>query len=186
MYYKNDGTYIQIDSETIPVICDGEQGAQGFTGPVVRNCGEYSHSRKYGNGNYNKSNAGPQYDETSILYKDIVSYTNRIGTKFYTPSTSTTYITETNNTYLCKGSAYIVGTYPAPPNTNSINTGWTVATQFDFIATKLLYADQALINQISTHDLIATNKDGYPVAGVTSGSKMYDKNNNEISFVPII
>ena len=181
MYYKNDGTYIQIDSETIPVICDGEQGAQGFTGPVVRNCGEYSHSRKYGNGNYNKSNAGPQYDETSILYKDIVSYTNRIGTKFYTPSTSTTYITETNNTYLCKGSAYIVGTYPAPPNTNSINTGWTVATQFDFIATKLLYADQALINQISTHDLIATNKDGYPVAGVTSGSKMYDKNNNEIT-----
>ena len=172
-----------IDTETIPVVSNGEQGAQGFGGPVVRNCGEYSHSRKYGNGNYNKSNNEPQYDGTSILYKDIVSYTNTKGTRFYTPSASTTYITEANNTYLCKGSAYIVGTYPAKQSSNTLNAGWIVATQFDFIATKLLYADQALINQISSHDFIATTQDGTPVAGMTSGKKDYGNNNSSLSLL---
>lgn len=174
----------QIDIENIPILRDGEKGAQGFGGPVVRNCGVYSHNRKYGNGNYNRlNNTGPQYDGTSILYKDIVSYTNKIGTKFYTPSASTTYITETNNTHLCQGSAYIVGTYPAPPNANSINTGWIAATQFDFVATKLLYADQALINQISSHDFIATTEDGIPVAGMTSGKKEYGKDNERLTLL---
>lgn len=165
MYHYDGSTYTQIDSETIPVICDGEQGAQGFTGAIVRMRGEWTANTKYGNGKYNSN-----YDGTSLLYKDIVIWNSH----YMTPNSSSKYITTTNdNSGLCQGSAYVSS------STFSANE-WTEATQFDFIATKLLYADQALINQISTHDLIATNQDGYPVAGVTSGSKMHDKNNTEI------
>lgn len=168
MYHYDGSTYTQIDSETIPVIYDGEQGAQGFTGPIVRMRGEWTANTKYGNGEYNSN-----YDGTSLLYKDIVIWTGH----YMTPNSSSKYITTNNDTSgLCKGSAYVSS------NTFSANE-WTVATQYDFVATKLLYADQALINQISSHDFIATTQDGTPVAGMTSGKKEYGKDNESLSLL---
>ena len=182
----HNGTDIEddiIDTETIPIIYDGEDGTQGFTGPVVRMRGEYVHNSntQYGNGEYNRSTNGNQYNGTSPLYIDIVTYTNNNGTKYYTPKTnvSGSYMAS-DSSYLCKGSYFVSNTYPTTPS-DSLNGKWKEATQFDFIATKLLYADQALINQISTHDLIATKQNGYPVAGITSGSKVIkDKEGNDI------
>ena len=154
--------------ETIPIIDHGEKGAQGFTGPVVRYCGEWKASNNGGPSKY--YNGLVKTDVTSVpnvYYKDIVYYNGH----YYTPKESSTYDTTgdfTNIGYILNGSSWE-------------SNNWAEATQFDFVATKLLYADQALINQISTHDLIATNQNGYPVAGVTSGSKMYDKDNAEIT-----
>ena len=158
---------------------DGEKGAQGFTGPVVRMRGEFK-ERDTG-GYYSDGSAQKNYDESTdgIRYKDIVWYNNQ----YWTPNpekcngrsadgVQAAYVTPHTGVIACYDSAYWPG---------GEASYWVAATQFDFVATKLLYADQALINQISTHDLIATNQNGYPVAGVTSGSKMYDKNNTEIT-----
>lgn len=178
--YLRNGTSASstvIDKETIPFINDGERGAQGFTGPVVRQCGKYNAARYYGDGTYNTN-----YDGTSILYKDIVTYTNYFETKYYTPDPNnhTGFISNSTNNYLCRGNGYVKGVYPTTPgNENTepvLNQGWLEAQQFDFIATKLLYADQALIQQISSHDFIATDSAGYPVAGMTSGLKNYGNN----------
>ena len=184
LWYGSGTSAKVIDRETIPIIKKGEPGSQGFTGPIVRMRGQVikNSNTQYGNGEYNKSSDGNQYDGVSPLYKDIVTYTWANGTtKYYTPKTGVggTYI-GTSTTYLCTGSYFVANTWPANPD-GTLNGKWTVAQNFDFIATKLLYADQALINQISTHDLIATKQNGYPVAGITSGSKvMKDKEGNNI------
>lgn len=178
-----------IDSETIPVLKNGvrgESGSQGFTGPIVRMRGQVikNSNTYYGNGEYNKSSNGNQYDGVSPLYKDIVTYTWANGTtKYYTPKTGVggTYI-GTSTTYLCTGSYYVSNTWPANPD-GTLNGKWTIAQNFDFVATKLLYADQALINQISSHDFIATTQDGTPVAGMTSGKKEYGKDNESLSLL---
>jgi len=155
-----------IDRETIPIVRDGqdgEKGSQGFTGPIVRYCGEWKPSNDGGPSKY--YNGLVKTDATSVpnvYYKDIVYY----NAHYYTPKSSSTYDTTTdefpNIGYILNSSSWT-------------STNWIEATQFDFVATKLLYADQALINQISTHDLIATDSNGNPVAGVTSGKKMYGK-----------
>lgn len=166
--YLYNNEWKHIDVETIPIIDHGEKGAQGFIGPVVRYCGEWKASNNGGPSKYYnglvKANATTV---PNVYYKDIVYYNGH----YYTPKESSTYDKTgdfTNIGYILNGSSWK-------------SNNWIEATQFDFVATKLLYADQALINQISTHDLIATNQNGYPVAGVTSGSKMYDKNNAEIT-----
>ena len=177
--YLYNNVWKHIDVETIPIIDHGEKGAQGFTGPVVRMRGEFK-ERDTG-GYYSDGSAQKNYDESTdgIRYKDIVWYNNQ----YWTPNPEkcngrsadgvpASYVTHHTGFIACYDPEYWPGgTY----------SYWVPATQFDFVATKLLYADQALINQISTHDLIATNQNGYPVAGVTSGSKMYDKNNTEIT-----
>ena len=177
--YLYNNVWKHIDAETIPIIDHGEKGAQGFTGPVVRMRGEFK-ERDTG-GYYSDGSAQKNYDESTdgIRYKDIVWYNNQ----YWTPNpekcngrsadgVQAAYVTPHTGFIACYDSEYWPGgTY----------SYWVPATQFDFVATKLLFADQALINQISTHDLIATNQNGYPVAGVTSGSKMYDKNNAEIT-----
>lgn len=158
---------------------DGASGAQGFTGPVVRMRGEFK-ERDTG-GYYSDGSVQKNYNESTdgIRYKDIVWYNNQ----YWTPNSEkcnghsadgapASYVTRHTGFIACYDSEYWPG---------GEASYWVAATQFDFVATKLLYADQALINQISTHDLIATNQNGYPVAGVTSGSKMYDKNNTEIT-----
>ena len=158
---------------------DGVSGAQGFTGPVVRMRGEFK-ERDTG-GFYSDGSVQKNYNESTdgIRYKDIVWYNNQ----YWTPNPEkcnghsadgapSTYVTRHTGFIACYDSEYWPG---------GEASYWVAATQFDFVATKLLYANQALINQISTHDLIATNQNGYPVAGVTSGSKMYDKNNTEIT-----
>ena len=132
-------------------------------------------------GYYSDGSVQKNYDESTdgIRYKDIVWYNNQ----YWTPNPEkcnghsadgvpASYVTRHTGVIACYDSAYWPG---------GEASYWVPATQFDFVATKLLYADQALINQISTHDLIATNQNGYPVAGVTSGSKMYDKDNTEIT-----
>lgn len=177
--YLYNNVWKHIDVETIPIVDHGEKGAQGFTGPVVRMRGEFK-ERDTG-GYYSDGSAQKNYDESTdgIRYKDIVWYNNQ----YWTPNpekcnghsaddVSATYVTRHTGVIACYDSEYWPG---------GGASYWVPATQFDFVATKLLYADQALINQISTHDLIATNQNGYPVAGVTSGSKMYDKNNAEIT-----
>lgn len=177
--YLYNNVWKHIDVETIPIIDHGEKGAQGFTGPVVRMRGEFKELDA--GGYYSDGSAQKNYDESTdgIRYKDIVWYNNQ----YWTPNpekcnghsaddVSATYVTRHTGVIACYDSEYWPG--------GGANY-WVPATQFDFVATKLLYADQALINQISTHDLIATNKNGYPVAGVTSGSKMYDKDNAEIT-----
>ena len=177
--YLYNNVWKHIDVETIPIIDHGEKGAQGFTGPVVRMRGEFK-ERDTG-GYYSDGSAQKNYDESTdgIRYKDIVWYNNQ----YWTPNPEkcngrsadgvpASYVTRHTGVIACYDPEYWPGgTY----------SYWVPATQFDFVATKLLYADQALINQISTHDLIATNQNGYPVAGVTSGSKMYDKDNAEIT-----
>lgn len=166
--YLYNKVWKHIDVETIPIIDHGEKGAQGFTGPAVRYCGEWKASNNGGPSKY--YNGLVKADATSVpnvYYKDIVYYNGH----YYTPKESSTYDKTgdfTNIGYILNDSSWK-------------SSNWIEATQFDFVATKLLYADQSLINQISTHDLIATNQNGYPVAGVTSGSKMYDKNNTEIT-----
>ena len=177
--YLYNNVWKHIDVETIPIIDHGEKGAQGFTGPVVRMRGEFK-ERDTG-GYYSDGSAQKNYDESTdgIRYKDIVWYNNQ----YWTPNPEkcngrsadgvpATYVTRHTGIIACYDPEYWPGGSYAY---------WVPATQFDFVATKLLYADQALINQISTHDLIATNQNGYPVAGVTSGSKMYDKDNAEIT-----
>lgn len=177
--YLYNNVWKHIDVETIPIIDHGEKGAQGFTGPVVRMRGEFK-ERDTG-GYYSDGSVQKNYDESTdgIRYKDIVWYNNQ----YWTPNPEkcnghsadgapATYVTRHTGFIACYDSEYWPG---------GKASYWVAATQFDFVATKLLYADQALINQISTHDLIATNQNGYPVAGVTSGSKMYDKNNTEIT-----
>ena len=177
--YLYNNVWKHIDVETIPIIDHGEKGAQGFTGPVVRMRGEFK-ERDTG-GYYSDGSVQKNYDESTdgIRYKDIVWYNNQ----YWTPNPEkcnghsadgvpASYVTRHTGVIACYDSAYWPG---------GEASYWVPATQFDFVATKLLYADQALINQISTHDLIATNQNGYPVAGVTSGSKMYDKNNAEIT-----
>lgn len=165
-----------IDRETIPIVRRGEQGgqgSQGFTGPIVRYTGEYNASKQYLTGKYNSN-----YDGTSILYKDIVwDTTNK---KYYTPVQNDHYLTaESSSIGGCIGAGYINSGH-SPSDANASNY-WIEAKQFDFVATKLLYADQALVNQLSTHDLIATNSDGYPVAGITSGAAaMKNKDNQNI------
>ena len=184
-----------IDTETIPIVRDGSGGTgpQGFTGPIVRMRGEYVHNENtyYGNGEYKKNTGDPQYDGTSPLYKDIVTYTWTTGanagkTKYYTPKSNITgsYITSNmSNSYLCTGSSYVHYQHPATSD-GTTNSMWVDATQYEFVATRLLYADQALINQLSTHDLIATDQNGYPVAGITSGApKMKDKDGTEITSI---
>ena len=177
--YLYNNVWKHIDVETIPIIDHGEKGAQGFTGPVVRMRGEFK--ERDTEGYYSDGSAQKNYDESTdgIRYKDIVWYNNQ----YWTPNpekcdvrsadgVQASYVTRHTGVIACYDSAYWPG---------GEASYWVPATQFDFVATKLLYADQALINQISTHDLIATNQNGYPVAGVTSGSKMYDKNNTEIT-----
>lgn len=170
-----------IDSETIPILHDGEsiEGPQGFSGPIVRYRGVYDSSKVYLTGKYyTGDNASYKYDETSILYKDIVWHETEKN--YYVPNqigegTTNYYSSADSTTGGCKGAGYL------PANSAFNTTNWTKAQQFDFVATKLLYADQALINQISTHDLIATTSAGYPVAGVTSGANpMTDKNGTQI------
>lgn len=183
--YQYNSEWKHIDMETIPIIDQGEKGAQGFNGAIVRMRGEYVHSAaiQYGNGEYNRSTTGAQYNGVSPLYIDIVTYTNNNGTKYYTPKTGVTGSYMSNDSsYLCKGSQYVSNTYPTQPD-GSINSKWKAATQFDFVATKLLYADQALINQISSHDFIATTEDGTPVAGMTSGKKDYGNNGKSLSLL---
>ena len=183
--YQYNAEWKHIDMETIPIIDQGEKGAQGFNGAIVRMRGEYVHSAaiQYGNGEYNRSTTGAQYNGVSPLYIDIVTYTNNNGTKYYTPKTGVTGSYMSNDSsYLCKGSQYVSNTYPTQPD-GSINSKWKAATQFDFVATKLLYADQALINQISSHDFIATTEDGTPVAGMTSGKKDYGNNGKSLSLL---
>lgn len=160
-----------IDRETIPLINRGEAGSQGFTGPVVRYCGEWKSSNNGGPSKY--YNGLVQANVTSVpnvYYKDIV-YRNE---HYYTPASSSTFDTTgefINIGYISNGTSW-----------NSNN--WVEATQFDFVATKLLYADQALINQISSHDFIATTEDGTPVAGITTGRIDDSGNPNTInSFV---
>lgn len=164
---SNDTTNI-IDKETIPIInhgTKGERGIQGFTGPIIRYCGEWNNTSYYCGGKTNNN-----YDGTSPVYKDIVLHNG----KYYTPYHSSWYYW-TNETWASgvAGTGYINKGHS--PSASNASEYWTEATQFDFVATKLLYADQALINQISTHDLIATDSNGNPVAGVTSGKKMYGK-----------
>jgi len=193
----NDGANtFDIDVETIPVVRDGSSGGtgpQGFTGPIVRMRGEYVHNKNtyYGNGEYKKNTGTPQYDGTSPLYKDIVTYTWTTGTnagktKYYTPKSNITgsYITSSmSNSYLCTGSSYVHYQHPATSD-GITNSMWVDATQYEFVATRLLYADQGLVNQLSTHDLIATDQNGYPVAGITSGApKMIDKDGTEITSI---
>lgn len=151
-----------IDTETISVVSNGERGIQGFTGPIIRYCGEWNNTSYYCGGKTNDN-----YDGVSPVYKDIVLYSG----KYYTPYHTAWYYWN-NETWAsgAAGTGYINKGH-LPSDTNY----WEEATQFDFVATKLLYADQALINQISTHDLIATDSNGNPVAGVTSGKKMYGK-----------
>ena len=183
--YQYNSEWKHIDMETIPIIDQGEKGAQGFNGAIVRMRGEYVHSAaiQYGNGEYNRSTTGSQYNGVSPLYIDIVTYTNNNGTKYYTPKTGVagSYMLN-DSSYLCKGSQYVSNAYPTQPD-GSINSKWKAATQFDFVATKLLYADQALINQISSHDFIATTEDGTPVAGMTSGKKDYGNNGKSLSLL---
>ena len=183
--YQHNAEWKHIDMETIPIIDQGEKGAQGFNGAIVRMRGEYVHSAaiQYGNGEYNRSTTGTQYNGVSPLYIDIVTYTNNKGTKYYTPKTGVagSYMSN-DSSYLCKGSQYVSNTYPTQAD-GSINSKWKAATQFDFVATKLLYADQALINQISSHDFIATTEDGTPVAGMTSGKKDYGNNGESLSLL---
>ena len=177
--YLYNNEWKHIDVETIPIIDHGEKGAQGFTGPVVRMRGEFK--ERDTEGYYSDGSAQKNYDESTdgIRYKDIVWYNNQ----YWTPNpekcdvrsadgVQASYVTRHTGVIACYDSKYWPG---------GEASYWVPATQFDFVATKLLYADQALINQISTHDLIATNQNGYPVAGVTSGSKMYDKDNAEIT-----
>ena len=177
--YLYNNEWKHIDVETIPIIDHGEKGAQGFTGPVVRMRGEFK--ERDTEGYYSDGSAQKNYDESTdgIRYKDIVWYNNQ----YWTPNpekcdvrsadgVQASYVTRHTGVIACYDSEYWPG---------GEASYWVPATQFDFVATKLLYADQALINQISTHDLIATNQNGYPVAGVTSGSKMYDKDNAEIT-----
>lgn len=182
-YKVNSTTTRIIDSETIPIILSGipgqkgGEGPQGISGAIVRMCGEYNHTRKYGNGLYSSGST------TSLIFKDIVTYTWANGTtKYYTPTTATglcSVLTSGDNN-LSTGSYYISGRYPAS-SSGSSNQYWTEATQYDFIATKLLYADQALINSLTTHDTIATDANGYPVAGITSGAnKLKDANGTTI------
>lgn len=187
-YGGSNGTV--IDRETIPFVKNGSQGAQGFTGPIVRYRGEYDSGEWYSDGsirtgdstsanNYSESN-GPRYID--IVIKNGVYYQCK-GHVGFSSSTHPSHI----NSDITVNTGY-VGYNDENGNAAPIGTGnwqnyWTDATQFDFVATKLLYADQALINQISTHDLIATDNNGYPVAGITSGSKMYDRNNNPINSV---
>lgn len=187
---QNSSDAILLDTETIPVLKNGNNGAagsQGFTGPIVRMRGEYVHNSntQYGNGEYNRSTNGYRYNGTSPLYVDIVTYTNNNGTKYYTPKTnvSGSYMS-TDSSYLCKGSYFISKEYPTKPN-GTLNEKWTEATQYDFIATKLLYADQALVNQLSTHDLIVTNSTGVPVAGMTSGRTAMTDANGQIIQSPL-
>ena len=183
--YQYNSEWKHMDMETIPIIDQGEKGAQGFNGAIVRMRGEYVHSPaiQYGNGEYNRSTTGAQYNGVSPLYIDIVTYTNNNGTKYYTPKTGIagSYMSN-DSSYLCKGSQYVSNAYPTRPD-GSINSKWKAATQFDFVATKLLYADQALINQISSHDFIATTEDGTPVAGMTSGKKDYGNNGESLSLL---
>ena len=183
--YQYNSEWKHIDIETIPIIDQGEKGAQGFNGAIVRMRGEYVHNPaiQYGNGEYNRSTTGAQYNGVSPLYIDIVTYTNNKGTKYYTPKTGVagSYMSN-DSSYLCKGSQYVSNAYPTQPD-GTINSKWKAATQFDFVATKLLYADQALINQISSHDFIATTEDGTPVAGMTSGKKDYGNNGGSLSLL---
>ena len=178
--YLYNNVWKHIDVETIPIIDHGEKGAQGFTGPVVRMRGEFK-ERDTG-GYYSDGSVQDGYDESTdgIRYKDIVWYNNQYWTPNPEKCDGNSAVGDVIPSYVTHHTGFIACYDPEywPGGTYSY---WVPATQFDFVATKLLFADQALINQISTHDLIATNKNGYPVAGVTSGSKMYDKDNAEIT-----
>ena len=156
---------IVIDRETIPIIDKGEKGSQGFTGPIVRYCGEWKSNSNGPSKYYNGLVKANETSVPNVYYKDIVYHDG----KYYTPNASSTYDTTgefTNIGYISNGSEWD-------------SSKWKEATQFDFVATKLLYADQALIKQITSHDFIATKNDGTPVAGMTSGSKKYK--NSEVS-----
>ena len=162
-----------IDAETVPIVKSGQpgpkgdDGKQGFTGAIVRYRGIYDHTKEYYNGII-KGGIDDQYIPT-LYYKDIVSYQYNSGTKYYTPSI--TYYNKWHTQNASQGSTYtyyISGVYPATPS-GGVDGNWVEASQYEFVATRLLYADQALINQISSHDFIATNSNGYPVAGITTG-----------------
>ncbi len=178
--YLYNNVWKHIDVETIPIVDHGEKGAQGFTGPVVRMRGEFK-ERDTG-GYYSDGSVQDGYDESTdgIRYKDIVWYNNQYWTPNPEKCDGNSAVGDVIPSYVTHHTGFIACYDPEywPGGTYSY---WVPATQFDFVATKLLFADQALINQISTHDLIATNQNGYPVAGVTSGSKMYDKDNAEIT-----
>lgn len=156
---KYDSTI--IDCETVPIVKNGVDGTgtQGFTGSIVRYRGQFVSGGKYYNGVIRQGAT----TSPTIYYKDIVLATDG---KYYTPTDANTdYDTSGDFLNVC----YVVQGAPPQSATGGTNPTWKEATQFDFVATRLLYADQALINQISSHDFIATKSDGYPVAGITTG-----------------
>ena len=154
---KYDSTV--IDCETVPIVKNGLDGigTQGFTGAIVRMRGDWETGTKYYNGvPYSDSGSVP-----TLYYKDIVLYNGN----YYTPKASLSKYDRSDGEFpnIC----YVIGT--STSHNPNASTNWEQANQFEFIATRLLYADKALINQISSHDFIATKSNGYPVAGITTG-----------------
>ena len=149
--------------ETIPVISDGKNGADGSTGPAgppgaagrqgpaIR--GPYlfdpSTARRYCSGNDASIESGTQEEDEDTLWIDVM-FREVNNQKVYYYCTKTY---ETNGNRPWSGSQGVSG-------------NWTQATeQFDFIATKLLLAQDAAIDFITGNQLLLKDSSNNIVGG---------------------
>lgn len=137
-----------VDRESIPILQDGkdgEDGEQGLKGAAIRGAVDYytqTTTRRWCNGVYNANYA------EDALWIDVIL---KDGNYYYC---NTSYNGSANDDW------------------NLVSSNWTLGTeQLDFVATKLLLADNAQINFLSTNGLYLYNDDGDAIVGGCVGGE---------------
>ena len=147
-------------------------GDNGLMGKVMRGINEFSsnglpNGRPDGQGGYVAGYQGMQETDPSIIYYDMV-YVESGGTRTY---------------YYCKNG---VGAQNHAPGVSGSGWAdyWVVATQFDFIATRVLLASNAAIDILSGNAVyMYDDGQSYIVAGVQGGTLLPGSvNDPQISF----
>ncbi len=171
--YNNDKDLYEWKSYSKPSLWsslgkDGTNGTpeevQGLAGPVIRFKGDYDPAVEYVN---MKNALDSELGLTGIRYIDIVKYTD----SFY-------YMVlpiETGD-----GIRRVTGI--APTDT----TQWIKAENFEFIATKVLYAEEGKVDYLSSNEVVIfdkdnENKDAHIVAGMTGGDSKLILQNEDIT-----
>ena len=145
LYYVSEGVAYLVETETVDLVKKGDDGTnvQGLRGAVVRSRGEWKSDTTYC---YNTDMEGNGPSDNNIVYIDIVYYNG--------------------NYYQCI-SHHTSTSSSAPGNAQY----WTVAQNFEFIATKVLAADAADIQVLSGGSIVVKDNSQTIVGGMTGGTQ---------------
>ena len=149
------------DSEHIDCIKNGATGpsataTQGLRGAVMRNRGEWATSRIYC---YNTDEQGVDPSDSNVVYIDYVYYNGKY--------------------YMCTASHTSASSGTLNPSSDSISRTagppgqgpWNEATNFEFIATKVLIADSADMQVLSSGSVVVKDDRQTTVGGMTGGTQ---------------